>query len=367
MDEGNPNQKATPEEMLPGGQSLSLDTDRQLADTEMINGAVESPTDSEDSVLPKQELSIDRQHEIMHEAIARLGREVAPVLEDFQQQIIAISDELQARLVSGGKVTDEDIEKLKAVLNNLHYYITSTATQRALIDSITDPLMQLPARIAFHNIQHFHDPLENYIEQIESYKKGYEKRLKYPGYPKQEIPIGYQPIDLEHYTFGYGDKELISVTPRDLNEDIENLAYEYRKRLEQANVATSVELPQTETIVGYVRNIGTDILHDLVRNSLAAMPKGGQLDFKLLHHGEEAVLTISDNGVGIPEEILDKVLEEGFTTKPNGTGMGLALARRYFEDVLGGKFSIESEVGKGTTITIKLPMVEQSTKDEKED
>jgi two-component system NtrC family sensor kinase len=66
-------------------------------------------------------------------------------------------------------------------------------------------------------------------------------------------------------------------------------------------------------------------------------------------------LTFADNGAGIPPENLDKIFEPFFTTKTRGTGLGLAITRTIIEQH-GGKIQIASEVGKGTIVTVSLPV-----------
>jgi signal transduction histidine kinase len=69
-------------------------------------------------------------------------------------------------------------------------------------------------------------------------------------------------------------------------------------------------------------------------------------------------ISISDTGSGIPAEILDKIYEPFFTTKPvgAGTGQGLAIARSAIVDKHGGTLDVRSELGVGTTFTIGLPI-----------
>ena len=75
---------------------------------------------------------------------------------------------------------------------------------------------------------------------------------------------------------------------------------------------------------------------------------------KLTSEGIE--FSVSDNGSGIPESIKDKIFQPFFTTKPTGSGTGLGLSLSY--DIVkahGGEIQIESEEGKGSVFTIKLP------------
>jgi len=107
----------------------------------------------------------------------------------------------------------------------------------------------------------------------------------------------------------------------------------------------------------------TNLLHlvftDTIMNAVDAMPGGGALT--LTASGDivpgYAVITINDTGDGIPKEIIPYVFEPFFTTKPPGmgTGLGLSVAKRIISDH-GGEISIKSKEGKGTTVTIKLPI-----------
>jgi signal transduction histidine kinase len=73
-------------------------------------------------------------------------------------------------------------------------------------------------------------------------------------------------------------------------------------------------------------------------------------------------ISIEDNGDGIPPELVDKVFEPFFTTKPtgSGTGLGLSLAYDIVTEEHGGEMTLQTEVGKGTTFLIKLPITGSS-------
>ncbi|MEK7280430.1 MAG: ATP-binding protein, partial [Nitrospirota bacterium] len=66
-------------------------------------------------------------------------------------------------------------------------------------------------------------------------------------------------------------------------------------------------------------------------------------------------ISFADTGCGIPQEHIDKIFQPLFTTKRGGIGLGLALSKGFVE-ANGGKIGLESEVGKGTTFTISLPL-----------
>ncbi|MBH1960014.1 MAG: HAMP domain-containing histidine kinase [Flavobacteriia bacterium] len=69
---------------------------------------------------------------------------------------------------------------------------------------------------------------------------------------------------------------------------------------------------------------------------------------------KRVIITVDDNGTGIPEELYDRIFEPNFTSKTSGTGLGLTMVRKMVEDYK-GEISVKSEEGKGTTFTISLP------------
>jgi two-component system NtrC family sensor kinase len=97
------------------------------------------------------------------------------------------------------------------------------------------------------------------------------------------------------------------------------------------------------------------VLINVVTNSLQAMPDGGRLIMKTMPTDNHVVIRITDTGVGIPEEDLTRIFDPFFTTKGGkGTGLGLYVAYGIIKKH-GGVIEVESEVGKGSTFTIKLP------------
>jgi two-component system, NtrC family, sensor kinase len=95
---------------------------------------------------------------------------------------------------------------------------------------------------------------------------------------------------------------------------------------------------------------------NLILNAGAAIQNGGRLVVSTSSDEEGHVcLRFSDDGAGISQENMEKIFEPFFTTKARGTGLGLAITRQIVE-MHHGKIEIESEVGKGTTVTVRLPI-----------
>jgi len=93
---------------------------------------------------------------------------------------------------------------------------------------------------------------------------------------------------------------------------------------------------------------------NLLRNAKDATPPGGQILVSTLREGSHVLIRVTDTGAGIAPELQSKVMDPYFSTKKSGTGLGLPTARRVAEEH-GGALLLESEVGKGTQFTLRLP------------
>jgi len=103
------------------------------------------------------------------------------------------------------------------------------------------------------------------------------------------------------------------------------------------------------------------VFYNVVLNAVQAMPEGGTLRVSTTRRrsrikGQRMVeVTVADSGVGIPPEDLQRIFSPFFTTKERGTGLGLTVVHRIVE-IHGGLVEVESEVGKGTTFRISIPL-----------
>ena len=97
------------------------------------------------------------------------------------------------------------------------------------------------------------------------------------------------------------------------------------------------------------------VFTNLFTNAVQAMPDGGRLTITASKTEEEALISVQDTGVGISEENMGKLFQPLFTTKSKGQGFGLPVCKRIVE-AHGGKITVESKVGKGSTFTVKIPL-----------
>jgi signal transduction histidine kinase len=115
-----------------------------------------------------------------------------------------------------------------------------------------------------------------------------------------------------------------------------------------------IETPYEGT-VEVDRNRFVRVLANLVKNAMQSMPKGGTLTLGIAKEPDHVVFTIADTGGGIPPEIQSRIFEPFVTAgKKDGTGLGMAIAKSVVE-AHDGRISVESQVGTGTRITVRLP------------
>jgi signal transduction histidine kinase len=148
------------------------------------------------------------------------------------------------------------------------------------------------------------------------------------------------------------------VEVRPTETDVESLISEVFTLAEpharQRNVRLVFERNGTLPPLRVDRDLIKQALLNLVLNGCQAMPTGGELTVRphLVPHGLQ--LEIADQGVGIPPEARDKIFSLYYTTKPNGTGVGLAMAYRIIQ-LHNGSIDFSSEVNRGTTFRVALP------------
>jgi PAS domain S-box-containing protein len=128
-----------------------------------------------------------------------------------------------------------------------------------------------------------------------------------------------------------------------------------KPQLLRAKIHVAQLLPIDVPEVYVDRALLKQALLNLVLNAVEAMPTGGQLRMMLSRRGEMAEITVGDTGKGIPLENRQKIFQLFFTTRPGGSGIGLASTFRIVQ-LHNGSIDFTSEVGRGTTFRIELPL-----------
>ena len=126
-------------------------------------------------------------------------------------------------------------------------------------------------------------------------------------------------------------------------------------QLQKSNIQLAQLLPIDVPEVYVDRSLLKQAVLNLVLNAAEAMPNGGQMRLVLSRRGEMAEITVGDTGKGIPLEHRQRIFQLFFTTRPGGSGIGLASAFRIIQ-LHNGSIDFTSEVGRGTTFRIELPL-----------
>jgi signal transduction histidine kinase len=153
------------------------------------------------------------------------------------------------------------------------------------------------------------------------------------------------------------DLHLEEIDLRPLLEDVAGLA---QPDAEQHGVTISRELSSEPLRVKVDSDFMKQAMLNVVLNGVQAMPEGGKLDIVARREGSDIITDIRDNGTGIPHDIQEKIFELYFTTKADGSGIGLAQTYQILQWHY-GSVDFQTVPGKGTTFRLCLPALDSKT------
>jgi len=140
------------------------------------------------------------------------------------------------------------------------------------------------------------------------------------------------------------------------------------KAVEQ-NVEIMATVPDEPVVGAWDEGALKRIVTNLIENAIKFTPEGGTVEVRVSAEGDKALLAVEDTGVGIDEEFLPDIFnafeqeDSGIDREHEGSGLGLAITQRLTE-ALGGMIEVESEKGKGTCFTVRLPRHRDDTPDD---
>jgi signal transduction histidine kinase len=145
------------------------------------------------------------------------------------------------------------------------------------------------------------------------------------------------------------------LTPIAKKTEIENLCQEVILKIDiPENIKAFCEVDEAAKEVLADPDLLKRVINNLVLNAIQAMPNGGKLNLKAYRKEGDIYIEVQDTGVGISDEVKNKLFTPMFTTKSKGQGFGLSVVKRVTES-MNGSVTFESEKGKGTTFTVFLP------------
>jgi signal transduction histidine kinase len=150
----------------------------------------------------------------------------------------------------------------------------------------------------------------------------------------------------------------LKLAPLDLQGLLHGLLQFLMPEAQQKNVALGLDSKLTgPALVQGDADLLKQAFLNLLRNGMEAMPDGGPLAIDLSRQNGEYVIHIQDQGVGIPEASRPKIFQLYYTTKPSGSGIGLAVTYRVVQ-LHNGSIAFESSAGQGTTFELRFPALE---------
>ena len=148
----------------------------------------------------------------------------------------------------------------------------------------------------------------------------------------------------------------LNVHPVNLAELVEETTAFFAIDIERSREDIRIErdFPADELICRVDPEQLQQVILNLLQNAMQAMPEGGTIEVGLRAEGNTGVLIVGDTGVGMDDEVREKLFTPFFTTKEDGTGLGLVTSKKII-DAHNGQIRVDSEPGRGTQFSISLP------------
>jgi len=180
------------------------------------------------------------------------------------------------------------------------------------------------------------------LEYRESFKRTVEREFEQVKRVLEDLRNLAKPKPLEKY-------------PLDINKALHDAAESMLASAERSGISLDLELVFGPLYVEGDLYALNRVHRNLLTNAFQATPPQGRVIVRTLKQNEEAIIEIEDTGTGIPAERLSTIFDDYYTTKKQGLGLGLALSKKLVEQ-LGGTISVTSQVGVGTTFTLRFPI-----------
>ncbi|MBX9955487.1 PAS domain S-box protein [Peribacillus simplex] len=153
-----------------------------------------------------------------------------------------------------------------------------------------------------------------------------------------------------------GKKQDVALSRIDLADSLQQVFTLMKAETNLNNIEMGLKVKTAEPIYIMADSIELkQLVINIVKNSIEAIEDNGEIDISLQIIDGHAVVSVSDNGMGMGSERLERIGEPFYSTKEKGTGIGLAICRKIVHR-LQGEMDFESEINKGTTVTIRIPL-----------
>jgi signal transduction histidine kinase len=240
--------------------------------------------------------------------------------------LVVLRDVTEARLV--------DSIRRDFAANASHELKTPSASIQALAETIADAALHDPAAVP-----------------------GFAERLEAEAVRLSRVVSDL--LDLSRLESGVGTPEEVR-----LDRVVAEEADRYRDRAEEAGLAFRVSAGGPTVVLGSARDLGL-LARNLIENAIQYTRGGGSIDVAVGVEDGQALLSVSDTGIGIPSRDQGRIFERFYrvdrarSRETGGTGLGLSIVKHVAENH-GGTVVLHSELGKGSTFTVRLPLANRS-------
>jgi len=148
--------------------------------------------------------------------------------------------------------------------------------------------------------------------------------------------------------------------PGDLNEAVNAVCMLVQEELDQKKIQLEKKLAPDLPALHFDPDQIKQVLLNLLKNAVESIHDGGKITVETEEQKDYCRVQVTDTGTGMAPDVLESMFNPFFTTKPDGTGLGLALSRKLVEEH-GGEILVQSTVGRGTTFTVLLPKDRQQS------
>ncbi|MDP3297221.1 MAG: ATP-binding protein [Thermodesulfovibrionia bacterium] len=296
-----------------------------------------------------------------------LGQEtidnISNTMKPFNGEVVVpvfIDDKLSLLIVLSGKLSgdifsDEDVNVLKTVSNQTAIAIKNASFYAEKLRSERFASIGMMSATFAHEIRNPLTSIKTFAQLFPDKYTDTEFREIFSKIVIDDVErIDGLIKDLLNFS---GEKTFPRMNEIEIVSLIDEILNYLKNKLELENKKISVEKVYKDVkinILGDSEKLKQAFIN-IITNGCQAMGENGVLKVNITPNGREVDIAISDTGKGISQEEISRLFDPFYTTKPMGMGLGLAISKKIIEDH-GGRIIVESEISKGTTFTVSLPM-----------
>ena len=255
-------------------------------------------------------------------------------------------------------------EKLRFAIILTDVTADKISTEKLIENEKISSIFMLAAGVA-HELGNPLNSLTIHLQLIRSQLKKFENKVQLPEKVQSSLQVCMNEVQrldgiIRHFL------EAIRPAPPDLDEInvlevLEEVLHFSADELKNLGIHVDIEINEDLPVIMADHNQLKQAFFNVLKNAMEAMGKGGDLKIHTHSDDEFVFIHFADSGSGIPQEDLSKVFQPYYTTKTEGSGLGMMIVQRILHDH-GGKIGIDSRPGVGTVVTLEFPQKHRRTR-----